>query len=270
MNRLLATASALTVLAIASQASPAFAADLAARTAPVYTKAPEYAPVMNSWAGLYIGGNVGYGWGDNNTDISFLPSPASFGLANESLNNRSTGVFGGAQLGYNWQIGSIVTGLEADIQGSGIKGSAGPITANSVPSGTPFVPSNLVSSHEILWFGTVRGRLGVTVVPSLLLYGTGGLAYGGVKGSADANEPADGIPVGTLAQTVSKTQVGWTAGAGLEWMFSRGWSAKVEYLHVDLGNVSATAAFDNGTLGTTYTFHNQFDTVRVGVNYHFN
>ena len=185
-------------------------------------------------------------------------------------NGKSTGVIGGGQLGYNWQIGSIVAGIEADIQGSGIKGSAGPVTDTLLGTTTPFIPSNLLSSQQVSWFGTVRGRLGVTVTPSLLLYGTGGLAYGEVKGSADVNLPSDGIPAGTFAQTISKTKVGWAAGAGLEWMFSRGWSAKVEYLHIDLGSVSAMGTFDDGTPGPNYTFHNQFDTVRAGVNYHFN
>src|SRR5205823_13998737 len=135
-------------------------------------------PVRN-WTGLYIGGNLGYGWGDGNTDFSFLPSPEEFGFNNTTLGARSTGVTGGAQLGYNWQIGSVVTGLEADIQGSDIKGSA---RANAIFFGTAIPDPQVVLSSEtkLAWFGTVRGRIGVTVTPDLLLYGTGGLAYGHV------------------------------------------------------------------------------------------
>src|SRR2546430_7043982 len=168
MKRILATVILTTALT-----APGLAADLAART---YTKTPALAPISN-WSGLYLGGNLGYGWGDGNTDFSFLPSPLEFGRNNTTLGVRSTGVTGGAQLGYNWQIGSLVTGLEADIQGSDIKGSA---RATPTFAGSADLdPDGLLSSEQKLsWFGTVRGRLGVTVTPDLLLYGTGGLTYG--------------------------------------------------------------------------------------------
>ena len=86
----------------AALSGSAFAADLGART---YTKAPAMAGPVTNWSGFYVGGNVGYGWGDGNTDFSFLPTPAAFGFNNTTLGARSTGVIGGAQLGYNWQIG---------------------------------------------------------------------------------------------------------------------------------------------------------------------
>jgi outer membrane immunogenic protein len=95
------------VIVMAALTAPGLAADLGARS---YTKAPVVAPVSN-WSGFYVGGNLGYGWGIGNTDFSFLPSPQAFGLNNATLGARSAGVIGGAQLGYNWQIGSLVTGL---------------------------------------------------------------------------------------------------------------------------------------------------------------
>jgi outer membrane immunogenic protein len=256
----------------AALSGSAFAADLPPRT---YAKAPAVAPVTN-WSGLYVGGNLGYGWGSGNTDFSFLPSPAEFGLNNTTLGARSSGVIGGAQLGYNWQIGSVVTGVEADIQGSGIKGSA---RAPAIPT-IVLLESSLSSEHKLSWFGTVRGRLGVTVTPELLLYGTGGLAYGRVDASANWFEPFE---VGGLhfqqqaPASVSKTKIGWTAGAGAEWMFARNWSAKLEYLYVDLGSESAigdvTTNFpDPGVPGLKvgYTWHTRENIARVGVNYHFN
>jgi outer membrane immunogenic protein len=84
------------VMVTAALTAPGFAADLGART--TYTKAPVVEPVSN-WSGFYIGGNLGYGWGDGNTDFSFLPSPADFGINNTTLGARSTGVVGGAQAG---------------------------------------------------------------------------------------------------------------------------------------------------------------------------
>jgi outer membrane immunogenic protein len=256
----------------AALSGSAFAADLPPRT---YAKAPAVAPVTN-WSGLYVGGNLGYGWGSGNTDFSFLPSPAEFGLNNTTLGARSSGVIGGAQLGYNWQIGSVVTGVEADIQGSGIKGSA---RAPAIPT-IVLLESSLSSEHKLSWFGTVRGRLGVTVTPELLLYGTGGLAYGRVDASANWFEPFEVGGLHFQAQapaSVSKTKVGWTAGAGAEWMFARNWSAKLEYLYVDLGSESAigdvTTNFpDPGVPGLKvgYTWHTRENIARVGVNYHFN
>jgi outer membrane immunogenic protein len=251
--------------------APGWAADLGART---FTKAPVVAPVSN-WSGLYIGGNLGYGWGDGNTDFSF---PAEFGFNNTTLGARSSGVIGGAQLGYNWQIGSVVTGLEADIQGSGIKGSARAIPT-LVGTAIPDPTSVLSSEHKLSWFGTVRGRLGVTVTPELLFYGTGGLAYGRVDASANWFESVDfGGGARFQAQapaSVSKTKVGWTAGAGAEWMFARNWSAKLEYLYVDLGSESAIGDETvnqvlNPPFGVGYTWHTRENIARVGVNYHFN
>jgi outer membrane immunogenic protein len=196
----------------AALTAPGLAADLGARS---YTKAPALAPV-STWSGFYVGGNLGYGWGNGNTDFSFLPSPAAFGVNNATLGARSTGVIGGAQLGYNWQMGSLVTGLEADIQGSGVKGS-GRAAATLVSTGLPDADAGFVSSEpKLSWFGTVRGRLGITVTPELLLYGTGGLAYGQVDASANWS---DGPSLQAPA-SISKTKVGWTAGAGAEWMFA--------------------------------------------------
>ena len=267
----------LTAALVALGSASALAADLPPRG--MYAKAPAMAAATN-WSGLYIGGNVGYGWGNNSTDFSFLPTPDVFEVNNASLRARSTGVLGGAQLGYNWQIGSLVTGLEADIQGSGIKGSARAIPTirgTAIPD-----PTSVFSSEQKLsWFGTVRGRLGLTVTPELLLYGTGGLAYGRVD--ASANWFASFADEGRLVQSqapasVSKTKVGWTAGAGAEWMFAHNWSAKLEYLYVDLGSESAIgnltsmnpqALVEPGfSVGHTWCFRENI--ARAGVNYHFN
>jgi outer membrane immunogenic protein len=250
------------VMVTAALTAPGLAADLGART---YTKAPVVAPVSN-WSGFYVGGNLGYGWGDGNSDFSFLPSPELFGDSNTTLGVRSTGVTGGAQLGYNWQIGSLVTGLEADIQGSDIKGSAR--GTPTFPGTAIPIPGNVLSSEQKLsWFGTMRGRLGVTVTPDLLLYGTGGLAYGHVDASANTQ-----FFVGEMPASVSKTKVGWTAGVGAEWMFAHNWSAKLEYLYVDLGSVSAIGNLTpvDPVFKVGYTWRIRENIARVGVNYHFN
>ncbi|HEX2654632.1 MAG TPA: outer membrane protein [Xanthobacteraceae bacterium] len=251
-------------LLVAFGSGSAFAADMAARM-PVKA-APMIAPV-SSWQGFYVGGNIGYGWGNGRASNSSLTQGAVTFLDPSTLNTDPDGVIGGGQIGYNWQMGSLVTGLEVDIQGSGIKGSntKAPFTAGGVPT----VGSSLSFNERISWFGTVRGRLGFTATPSLLLYATGGLAYGEVKDSANVHFAASG----DFPASVSKTKAGWTAGAGGEWMFAPNWSAKIEYLYVDLGNqsasVSTAAVIGFGATPINYDWKNQDHIVRAGVNYHF-
>jgi outer membrane immunogenic protein len=245
----------------------ALAADMGGRTP--YTKAPAMMAAVSNWSGFYVGGNVGYGWGNSNTDFSFLPDPATFGPATSSLDNKSRGTIGGAQIGYNWQMGTVVTGLEADIQGSGIKGSARLAPFFDLDLNR-FLPGSFMSSEQKLsWFGTLRGRLGFTVTPVLLVYATGGLAYGHVDASANTFFNAGNF----FPASVSKTKVGWTAGAGAEWAFAGNWSTKFEYLYIDLGSLSAIANLAPTPfppLATRYTWKAQENIVRVGVNYHFN
>ena len=180
----------LAISALAFSSIAASAADMAMRTkAPPIVVDPSY-----NWSGFYIGGNVGYGWGDADTSFNPLPSAAAFvNLAPTTLGPDPQGVIGGVQAGYNWQAGKFVVGLEADIQASDIHGSAvvTPIIQNN---GVPFPGAGFLSaSQRIDWFGTVRARAGFTPVDRLLLYVTGGLAYGNVSYAAQT----DFRPVGT-------------------------------------------------------------------------
>jgi outer membrane immunogenic protein len=282
-NRSLSLTVALATSALSSMVllSTASAADLASAPAPaVYSKAPMVSPATN-WSGFFGGVNVGYGWG--NGDMAFgdatpgFPGGSSFSTTPQSVANGPSGVIGGGQIGYNWQMGSLVAGLEADIQGSGIRGMT------QAPAALTLIldPGEVISAtseQKLSWFGTVRGRLGVTVTPNLLLFGTGGVAYGSVRNSGNAidNDSVFRGEVFSFPASVQQTDTGWAAGAGAEWMFGRGWSAKVEYLHIDLGTASATGAERHNNIvagnadAVAYHWHNQFDTVRAGVNYHFN
>jgi outer membrane immunogenic protein len=277
MKKVLLATLATAALASSAISSGASAADLA--PAPTtYAKAPKVSPATN-WSGFYGGANVGYGWGNVDTDLADATPPPSLGNSNilsQSLNGRSSGAIGGGQIGYNWQTGRFVAGLEADVQGSGIKG-----TATKSPYAVAFTPDvgeTLTASSEqrLSWFGTVRGRIGVTITPDLLVYGTGGLAFGEVGNTGNTIDMNGGFPSLSHPAMTSQTQAGWAVGAGAEWMFARGWSAKVEYLHIDLGTASATGGeLINGVASSNtervgYTWHNSFDTVRAGVNYHFN
>jgi outer membrane immunogenic protein len=263
---LLASVASLTV----GLASAASAADM-----PVYLKAP---PPVWSWTGFYLGGNVGYSWGKSDTSVSFFDSVTGALVGQDSKTFSLNGVIGGGQIGYNWQTGKWVWGLETDIQASGQKGSADFVCASGCGPG----PVTETLNQKLDWFGTVRGRLGFTVTPTVLLYGTGGLAYGDIKTDGTISDP--------VTFNTSTVKTGWTAGAGIEARISGNWTAKLEYLYMDLGNVSggtvATPIFVppcttvfaarggcNNTLNSTFSSTGSGITdniVRVGVNYKFN
>ncbi len=166
-----------------------------------------------SWAGPYLGGNLGYAWGsvDNNP-------------------TKPSGFAGGVQGGYNWQQnGPWVFGVEGDIQASGAEQT--------------FAPWKFSNP----WFGTLRGRAGYAL-NNVLFYGTGGLAFGELRAT-------------TFGLSESNTNLGWTLGVGAEMGFAPNWSAKVEYLYVDLNNSNfVVTGASNGY---------RFGLVRAGVNYHF-
>jgi outer membrane immunogenic protein len=196
--------------------APVSAADLGAR-------APVVAAPLFSWTGLYLGVHAGYGWGD----IGSL-SP--------------DGGFGGGQIGYNFQTGNVVFGIEFDGAWADISESA---------TGTVFgIPAT--ASYSVDGLLSLRGRIGFTPgTGNVLLYATGGAGWG----HGDLSGTSLGV-------TVSGTNwhSGWTAGAGVEWAFAPKWSAKLEYLHYGLG-------------GATYfgipSTDLDVDTVKVGLNYHF-
>jgi opacity protein-like surface antigen len=261
MTRILIAGAAIASLV----ASNAFAADLAARA---YTKAPAVAPVY-SWTGFYAGLNGGYSWGRSRANVGAAPLLASIG-------QNVDGGLGGGQIGYNWQLDPRwVVGLEADIQGTGERGrSSDPL--GSVRIGSIGITGNANSSTDFPWFATFRGRAGILADPSLLLYGTGGLAVGEVKfGTQTAltaqlfdgnSNAAIGAPVTVLgaAFSESQTRVGWTAGAGIEKKFDPHWSAKLEYLYIDLGSKT----YFGGTAAQTgVSFHDHI--LRAGFNYQF-
>ena len=225
------------------------------------------------WTGSYFGGNIGYSWGNARGDVT-APGMTAFGLpAAFPFSAKPDGVIGGGQVGYNWQTNnSWVFGLEADLQGSAERAHSrrsDPFNFDPGGEGATVGALNQDIDARILWFGTVRGRIGALLQPSLLLYATAGLAYGETKvtGSGTATGGLTGIG---YAFSSSKVNVGWTAGAGLEGMLPncKGWTWKLEYLHVDLGSQSGTGT--DAVFATTYSWNAKFtdDIVRVGVNYH--
>jgi outer membrane immunogenic protein len=243
--------------------SPAFAADLA-------LKAPPPAPV-DSWNGCYVGANGGSSFGNRTGTISgFTPDFASTVTSGNnvpgSLGVRPESAFGGGQIGCNWQTGQWVLSGETDFQGSGIQNS----TTISLPGNLPeFVPSTSTGHEDLQWFGTVRGRIGVAVIPQLLAYATGGFAYGRVSDSASTlfTPAISGAFVGSAVQT----RLGWTVGAGAEYAVLPNLSVKVEYLYINLGTSTVTE-FDPvhfPASSISYSFTHADNVVRAGLNWRF-
>src|SRR5579872_2363698 len=254
-------------------ATGALAADLPAK-GPAYTKAPAYVAPVYEWTGFYIGGNIGYSWG-RSSDASTVTNGAGTVLFTSANTTDLNGIVGGGQIGYNWQMQNWLFGLEADIQATDEKGTRNFTCPQSTCTPTfgqiavfpgPSVPVAL--SQKIDWFGTVRGRLGILVTPQVLLYATGGLAYGEVDSSAVIGA------AGTAFSTVSNTHVGWTVGAGIEGMIAPNWTARLEYLYIDLGTANGSFATTIGALGggsviEKFSSHVTDNILRVGINYKF-
>lgn len=199
--------------------------------------APYQRPAF-SWAGPYIGVTAGYGWGESRFDDGATSN--SFDM---------DGVVAGGTVGYNFQPHSnIVVGVEADISYSDISGSFGPANLGQ-PNGAYWGCGSGACVTDVTWFGTLRGRLGLAM-DQVLVYATGGLAYGNID-SAILNDP-DWLTGNVTA--------GWTAGGGIEYALRPGWSAKLEYLHVDLGWTDRNTASD-------FKSEAVFDVVRLGLNY---
>ncbi len=252
--------------------APAFAADLP-RKAPPYIPPP--VPVLN-WTGFYIGVNGGYSWGRSTRDLNFFNPLNGVVLATATGGGRDLngGLFGG-QIGYNWQTSNWVFGIETDAQWTGQKGSTTVVCPVAGCFPTAVAPGTGVGatlSDKLEWFGTFRGRVGVTVTPSVLLYATGGGAYGSLQTDlALSGFTAAGVPV-TIAGSRSVDKFGWTVGAGIEAMFATNWSGKLEYLYMDLGSISNSVVFPTAAgfpLGANVTSRVTDSVIRAGINYRF-
>ena len=273
MKKFLLAGFALTALS-----GPVLAADLPAR-APVY-KAPPPAVEVWSWSGFYIGANIGYSWGRSDTSVNFTNGAGTLLFASSNKFNLN-GVIGGGQIGVNWQNGNWVLGIEADIQGTGQKGSFDVVCPTGVcaaPFGIialfPGGPVTASVNQKLRWLGTVRGRLGVTLAPTVLAYVTGGLAVGGVTTDIAVSGATGTTPV-AAAFSSDTTKAGWTVGGGLEARLGGNWTGKVEYLYVDLRSISGgpfvtpVAALGGGFVSTSFNSRITDNIVRVGLNYKF-
>jgi outer membrane immunogenic protein len=244
------TLAAATVAALVGVAGAANAADLykggSMKDAPVYVAPP-------TWTGFYIGAHVGGFWADiKNRDVNdFLRNGTDWGW-----NNNNDGVFGGGTVGYNYQTGAFVFGVEADFGGAGLTGNWN----NGIAAHTD---GNFWAKNDANFYADVTGRIGYAAGPALF-YAKGGWAFldtnlsvGGNFGGADWSVNNNG------------GLDGWTVGGGIEYMWSPNWSVKAEYLYFDFSR-NNTSWFD-AVDARTFNFDRDLtvNSFKVGINYHF-
>ncbi len=238
-------------------------------------------PKPPSWTDVYVGLNGGGAWSNPTSNIQVLPvgaAPASPAVALSATpidrTNHLAGFIGGLQIGANWNLGdSFLAGAEADLHG--VSGNTDTKWQASLAQGggNSFL-TYAQRTATLNYLGTIRGRLGYLVTPTLAVYGTGGMAYGGVISNAAIISRRIGGTNQTFINPVYQDSlIGWTAGGGVEWMFMPNWSAKIDYLRYDLGNATASAfaaqpsGFYSYTASTSTRFNGNL--VHAGVNRHF-
>lgn len=278
----------------------AYAADLPnTKGAPAFAPPP---PPAFTWSGFYIGANAGYAWGSSADFLTggdpatqfFMTAPGNFPVP-LATSFRQAGVLGGGQIGYNWQFSSsFVAGIETDFDGAHVSGHGSFVDFLDPGAFGNRFPVTTNAGRTLDWFGTVRARLGFLVMPNLLLYGTGGLAYGETTANGNvlftANHPAGtGVAVGAFtficstagispttcySGSGSSVSVGWAAGAGAEYKLTNNLSLKVEYLHVALAGQTIQMVSPSPPSSAGVFVNGRFDPedvniVRAGINYQF-
>lgn len=249
----------ITLVAV-SVACIANAADLPNVKAP-----PVFAPPAFTWTGFYVGLNAGGAFASTAVDSTPLPTVAAFGSPIFSQRFSSDGFIGGGQLGYNYQTGPLVVGLETDFQGSTLRQSS----TLSLPV-VLFVPpgSDSVSAEHLDWFGTVRGRVGYAM-DRVLFYATGGLIYGQLSSSTLTTYSP--LPPFTYSGSDSDVRVGFIVGGGVEYAIDPHWSVKAEGFYYEFTGQDyiASPLAANPPFAISDSARLTGAIGRVGVNYKF-
>jgi outer membrane immunogenic protein len=270
-NRWLKGVASVALMAMGTVAAQA--ADLPTRKE---APAPVFVPPPFTWTGFYVGLNAGGIWSSGSRSATlFTPATETFLVSSfpGGLGNGNAGFLGGGQAGYNWQTGAFVLGVETDFMGSTLSKNtniAGPSFIGPAGAGD-FFTVNAKTSLD--WLGTTRARVGFVVTPDnrLMVYATGGVAYGGGSTNFSFFDSTGAFWGGNP----SSSRVGWTVGGGVEYALTNNWTIRGEYLYADLGsnnftsvgNAVAAAEFP-GVYGSGHIDWNA-SIFRAAVNYKF-
>jgi outer membrane immunogenic protein len=244
--------------------------------------APVFVPPPFTWTGFYVGVNAGGIWpsGGRHASIFDPNSGINGGFVTAGfpggLGSQSAGVIGGGQAGYNWQTGSFVLGVETDFDGSTLSKKFNNVGSPFLAVAGPLTGDFLTISgkNSLTWLGTTRGRVGFVATPDnrLMIYGTGGVAYGGGNSQFSAFDNTTGS---FWTGNPSSSRVGWTVGGGVEYAVTNNITIRGEYLYADLGsshfnslgNTASALAFPGVSVSGKVDYNASI--VRGGVNYKF-
>lgn len=228
-----------------------YAADMA-------VKAPYIAPAaVWNWTGFYLGGHVGAGWGTTEsslTGIGGVAIPGGFAIAQ----NSRSGFLGGGQIGYNFQSGWAVFGVQGDFDGMDVKGT------------TPCLGGLASCTAKSDWMGTVTGRFGGVVGDRTLVYVKGGAAWMHTDHTLGITAGFGGPGVGSVSS--SSTALGWVLGLGAEYAFDHNWSAFIEYDYIDFQKKNIVLDFSSFGVGAATAnadIKSKLSIAKVGLNYKF-
>jgi len=244
--------------------------------APLLLKAPMLAAW--TWSGLYVGGTIGYSGGKSDTDTAFSDPVSGAELFATSRSRRLDGAVGGAQAGYNWLAGGVLlAGVEGDLNYAGQRAKLDAVCPGEICNPAiigvvddPSAIAQFEQGQKLEWFATLRGRLGVVATPDAIAYVTGGLAVGEVMTAGTVlGFDGNGNAINTIVSS-HNTKAGLAVGGGIEGRLAGNWTAKIEYLYLDLGTVTVIPAPAlNSTTAVAFNSRITDNILRVGVNYKF-
>jgi outer membrane immunogenic protein len=253
---MLRTAVSCAVVFIGSLAGAA-AADLPNR----YRGPDMFSPApAATWSGFYVGAQVGYSLGGDQTQINVSGFPFSF----VGPDNDLSGPVGGVHAGYNFQRGPIVYGVEGDLELANVEGTV------SLGGSGGFAGLGLTSRTTIDWQGSLRGRLGFALFDRMMVYGTAGLAFASIENAYSATLPPGnvfGAPAGTTTAQFDETRWGWTIGAGVEYAVMSNWTARLEYRYANFSDYKNQSTLF--AAGSASRQDPDLHTLRIGGSYRF-
>jgi outer membrane immunogenic protein len=281
----------MTLRSIAKGLAPWGIAALAAASGALADGMPRYGSVKDapyvapfSWTGFYLGVNAGAAWVQS--DVTLTSNPVFFGPGgvggpdgpasldrDGSARFRDTVFTGGGQIGANWQMGTLVLGIEADLNAVRFSASADSGVRPTPPLSPGLGTYRFIESVDSDWLATARARLGYAM-DRTLIYVTGGAAWAKFDFTQQSGpfSGCGGGPLCTVTSSASGTKTGWAVGGGFEYAFTNNWTLKGEYLHADLGSVSFADNLAAGGFPAASFTHKAdltMDLARVGINYKF-